>query len=279
MFKKFFSKKNVSSKPVSYAEGKELFDLGVEAANKGNFKLALEYYSKSIEVCDNPAAYLNRARILFKKIRYNEGLNDLQKAKHFDSVQANEFSDQIAREINAAQFYTENYRNGVRDRLLTDYEAQNDIRFIGRRIFCVSFKVQHTGSEHSTYNSPLVEYHFFNELDNVRMFENIKNYPEVEEFLQAYPNDFIQKKLEAPTDHEAYEQAEKILHSFLCSYEEKEMRYIRRSIIYDIHSNLMDKEYGVLRPMGEFCPEVTNEAYEYLIANHSHERGTPVLWF
>ena len=86
MFRKFFSNKTIASKPEGYAEGKELFDLGVDAANNGNFKAAIEYYTKSLDVCDNPAAYLNRARILFKKIRYQEGLIDLQNAKHFDRL-------------------------------------------------------------------------------------------------------------------------------------------------------------------------------------------------
>ena len=144
MFRKFFSNKTIASKPEGYAEGKELFDLGVDAANNGNFKAAFEYYTKSLDVCDNPAAYLNRARILFKKIRYQEGLIDLQNAKHFDRLQGNEFRDQIEREIKVAELYTGNYRNGVRENLIADYVAKNDKRFIGRRIFCVSFKVEHT---------------------------------------------------------------------------------------------------------------------------------------
>jgi len=65
----------------NYKKGKELFELGVAEAQKEKFAMAFEYYSESINACANPAPYLNRARILFKKLRYWEGLQDLLVAK------------------------------------------------------------------------------------------------------------------------------------------------------------------------------------------------------
>jgi len=75
MFGKFFSKKDV--KPDGYEKGKELFELGGKAADASDFQSAFDYYSKSIEACENPTPYLGRARILFKRIRYWEALGDL----------------------------------------------------------------------------------------------------------------------------------------------------------------------------------------------------------
>jgi tetratricopeptide (TPR) repeat protein len=261
---------NVNNRPVQpdgYDEGKRLFELGVAAAHRGNFNEAFAYYSQSIDVCPNPVPYINRARILVKKIRYQEALNDLLNARRVDKSQSSEFLPEIESEIQLVQFFTENYRNGTREKLLDDFRQKSesfyDTLYIARRIFCVSFKVDREG--HRPYNSPLVEYHFFNELDNVKRFESVNDYPEAEEFLQSYPDEFIQKKIQGPIDTETYAKSEAILHQFLCSYDEKDMRHLRRHIIYDIHSTLMDRDYGFLgQGMDSDCPEVIREAVEFI---------------
>lgn len=163
-----------------------------------------------------------------------------------------------------AGLYTNNYRNGTRDKLLDDYK-KNDVLFIARRILCASFKVELT--DYRGYNSSLVEFHFFNELDSIKRFEDLSVYPEAEEFLRDYPDDFIQMKIKANPNPLAYKNAEMLLHNFLCTYNEEEMRYIRRNIIYDIHSRLMDDDYGALGHgvMDSDCPEITKEAYKYIM--------------
>ncbi|WP_456387633.1 hypothetical protein [Profundibacter sp.] len=262
MFSKLFNNRR-PVQPEGFDEGKRLFELGVAAAHQGNFNEAFDLYSLSIDVCPNPVPYLNRARILIKKIRYQEALNDLLKARSVDKAQSREFLPEIDAEIESVQFFTESYRNGTREKLLKDFEQQSDTRYIARRIFCSSFKVDHEG--YRPYNSPLVEYHFFNELDNIKRFEIVSDYPEVEEFLQMYPYEFIKKKIEGPVDTEAYAFAEAIFHQFLCSYGEKEMRYLRREIIYDIHERLLDRDYGYMgHGTMDSKGEITREAAEFL---------------
>lgn len=262
MFTKLFHPRR-PVQPAGFDEGKRLFELGVAAAHRGDFNEALGFYSKSIDVCPNPVPYLNRARILIKKIRYLEALNDLVEARRVDTDQGKEFLAEIDAEIETTQFFTENYRNGTREKLLKDFIEKSDTRFIARRIFCSAFKVDHDG--YRPYDSPLVEYHFFNELDNIKRFEIVSDYSDVEYLLRMYPHEFINKKVEGSVDAQAYVIAEAILHQFLCSYEEKEMRRLRCEVIYDIHERLLDRDYGI---MGHGTPnsqgEITREAAEYV---------------
>ena len=71
MFKRF-KKMSVADRPKGYDEGQRLFNLGAAAAGRERFREAFVFYSKSISACPNPAPYLNRARILVKKIRHKE---------------------------------------------------------------------------------------------------------------------------------------------------------------------------------------------------------------
>ena len=113
----------ISQKANEFQAGKSLFELGVGAANKEDFKTALEYYTKSIDVREDPSAYLNRARILFKRIRFWEGLQDLLKARDLKLEKDRLFiRDEINQEIDFAEAMVGNYRNGIREKLLEDFE-------------------------------------------------------------------------------------------------------------------------------------------------------------
>lgn len=91
-------------KPVdlSYEEGRRLYELGAICASNFKFDEALEYYSRSIDVCPNPAPYVNRAIILCRRIRYHEALMDLLKAKKVDLMQSDEFGAEIDTLVEAA---------------------------------------------------------------------------------------------------------------------------------------------------------------------------------
>ena len=132
----------ISQKANEFQAGKSLFELGVGAANKEDFKTALEYYTKSIDVREDPSAYLNRARILFKRIRFWEGLQDLLKARDLKLEKDRLFiRDEINQEIDFAEAMVGNYRNGIREKLLEDFDQGNDIGPIAMRILEVSFSL------------------------------------------------------------------------------------------------------------------------------------------
>lgn len=265
MFKKF--RKTSPQKPEGYAEGQRLFDLGVAAAAQEHFHDAFLLYSASIEACPNPAPYLNRARVLVKKIRHKEALDDLWQALRLDQEQNQEMISEIEADIKEVSPYVENYRNGTREKLVEDFRAHNelfsDLRYVAQRIWGVTFRG--AGSEYEPYRHPLSEYHFFNELDNVARFEDPDVYPEAKEFLALYPAKFIAQKVNGPVDFAAYSHSEALLNMFLCSYDEPDMRQLRRLMLYDIHEYLLRRDYGdQLWSMTNPQPEVVQSAADFL---------------
>ena len=257
------------ARPEGYGDGKNFFDLGVAAALREQFHEAFLLYTKSIEMCPKPAPYLNRAQILIKKIRYKEAHDDLIEAQKIDQLEGNEFLSEIQGEIDAVLPFVANYHNGVREKLISDIHVHNDsfsdLRNIAKRIFGVSF-----GSSPSAaypFNAPLSEYHFFNELDNIVRFEDVDIYPEAKDFLEFYTSDFIVKKVNEDVDIAAYSRSESLLNEFLCSYDEPDMRMLRRLMLHDIHKDLIIRDYGD-QMFGTFDnpePEVIREA-AYLIS-------------
>ncbi len=264
MFRSFFSGGQKKTRPEGYEEGWKLFELGMAYASRFECSKAIDYYNRSIAICKNPAPYINRANLLGKRIRYHEALQDLKEARRLDATQGKEFTGEIQRELAVAELVTSNYRNGIREKLLADLE-QNDKKYIAARIFCASFDISSLQWEHNSFRSPLVEYHFFNDLDNVIKFDELSSYPEVEEFQQEYPAEFIEHKSSKCPDAAKYREAELKLHSFLCSYQEEDMQYLRRRIIYDIHCKLMERDYGPFwMSMSSDCPGVTKEAADFM---------------
>lgn len=241
-----FKKSRKVTQPEGYEDGKRLFDMAVAAAQQEKFHEAFLLYSESIAACPNPAPYLNRARILVKKIRHKEALDDLIEAQRTDRLQGKEFQSEIRCEIQAVSPFVENYRNGTREKLISDFRSHADsiydLRHVATRIFEVSFGLE-PGALYP-FNGPLAEYHFFNELDNIARFEDVEVYPEAKEFLGLYTTEFIAEQVNGTVDIEAYSRAEATLNSFLCSYDEPDMRQLRRLMLYSIHQDLIIRDYG-----------------------------------
>ena len=263
MFRRFLGGQK-TAKPSGYEEGWKLFELGMAYAQKYECEKALDYYSRSISTCKNPAPYINRANILSKRIRYHEALQDLLEARKLDQSQSNEFHDVLHREIGMCEAVTHLYRNGVRERLIADLQKNGEDYVVGK-IYSSSFGDHHEAWAAGWVLPTFAEYHFFNELDNVKKFDRLDLYPEVEEFLDLYPADFIEMKISSCPDIHAYQKAELTLHSFLCSYPEDKMRYLRRLMIYTLHNRLLSNDYpGILGGLSDPRPAVTKDAYKHI---------------
>ncbi|QHS35584.1 hypothetical protein GWQ43_05610 [Alcaligenes faecalis] len=245
-----------------YEEGKRHFSLGMQCAFQYKTSEAIQHYSRSIILYANPAPYINRANLLGKRIRHYEALQDLLAAQVLDVGQ--EFGREIANELAITQRLTSGYRNGLREQLLEEHSRSDDPSTIAARLFCESFNINPGRWRYNTFDNPFVEYHLFNELDNIVKFEDVKNYPEAEELVEAYPAAFIQHKVKACPDINAYAEIEAQLHSVLCLYEEKDMRYLRRSIIYEIHSKLLARDFGdMYMAFSSDCEGIIKEAMEF----------------
>lgn|GEM_PF-994609 len=244
-----------------YKEGRRLFEEGMAFALQYKSREAIDCYTRSIEVCENPAPYINRANLLSKRIRHYEAMQDLLVAQRLDF--ASEFSDEIERELEIVSALTKNYRNGVRETLVKPSEVE-DPRAIAEAILRESFGLKRFAWENAIFG-PLIEFHFFNELDNIAKFDDLNGYPEVERWLKEYPAEFIAMKVESCPDFDAYRKAEFALHTHLCSYDERDMQPLRRHVLYDIHRKLMTRDFGGFwDALSSECRGITKEAEEFM---------------
>lgn len=259
MFKKLLGG-NKSTNSASHLDGQKLFVLGMAHAVQYDSEKALEYYAKSIEICPNPAPYINRANILCKRIRYHEALQDLRAAQRLDRAQSEEFTGVLRREIALAEALTHMYRSGMREKLLNDLEENGDDFVVGK-IISASFGISHVAWEHGAVPK-LAEFHFYNELDNVKKFDRPNLYPDIEAYLEDYPAEFIEQEVSSCPDIEAYSKAEQIMHSFLCIYAERTMRQLRNLMIYRLHERILDDQYG-FSDLTTNNPAITKAAYKF----------------
>jgi tetratricopeptide (TPR) repeat protein len=261
-FGRIFGNKS-AKEDASHVEGQRLFELGMTCAAQFKTTQAIDYYTRSIAINPNPAPYINRANLLSKQIRHYEALQDLYAAKRLDV--AREFVREIEREIARAEVMTRLYRDGTREKLISDLE-HNSAEYVAERIFCTTFGISAAQWSYRTFDWKLVEYHFFNELDNLVKFEEKTKYESsFTQYIDLFPAEFVDLKVRNCPDVAAYTKAETLLNSFLCSYPEPEMRQLRGGIIYKIHNGMMHRDYDLSEYA--FGNGLTREAAEY-VARH-----------
>lgn len=252
-----------------YERGRVLFEAGMASARAYKCQEAIEYYSQSLMAYENPAPYINRANLLSKRIRHYEAMQDLLMAKRLDL--AWEFSAQIDSELNVVYGLTQNYRNGVRE-TLANPAGSHDCQGIAEAILQASFGITALEWDYGTFDQGLLEFHFFNELDNVVKFDELSGYPEVCDWLAKYPESFILKKVSSCPDHHKYSSVEALLHTHLCTYDEPNMRLVRRHMLYCIHRVLMTRDFGGFwDTLDSECRGLTKEA-EVFVANGQDNR-------
>jgi hypothetical protein len=244
-------------------EGQRLFELGMKAAVEFRSNEAIELYGRSIRASDNPSPYINRANLLGKRVRHFEALQDLLRAQQLDRSQGRQFGVTIAREIATTSALAEFYSNGMQPKLVADLKARGYDYVVGRLI-TESFKIPAIRWEHRMAADSMLEFHLFNDLDNIIKFDDIDAYPEAQELARLYPAEFIELKLAHCPDFDAYSEHEAILHRFLCSYPLDQMRRIRRLMIYEIHEQLLIRDFDDVHSLSSSCNGITREAEEFI---------------
>ena len=233
----------------NHEEGNRLFQIGMQHASKYECSKAIEYYTKSIAISPNPAPYINRANLLAKRLRYREAFSDLSEAQRLDQRQGNQFAKELSREIMRALMVSHHYHNGMREQLISDLEESDETSHkntIAEKIFCASFQIPYFPLFHGRSPRNILEYHFFNDIDNIIKFDEISSYPEVDEFRSLYDPRFIEMKVKHCYDPAAYTIAEIKLHAFLCCYDLTDMQYLRRTMLWNIHEGLLNMDYDVI---------------------------------
>ena len=250
----------------NHEEGQKLFELGMIYASQYKCSDAIKYYTLSIQAHDNPAPYINRANILGKRIRHFEALQDLLRARRLDKEQNDEFSHEINRDLALAVALTNNYSSGQRDKLIDDLK-KNGAAYVANRVLCASFGISQSKWEYDALSGTFLEYHYFNELDNIGKFDDLNNYPEAARPLELYAPEFIKNKVDSisASDLDAYQLMERQLHAFLCSYDENDMQHVRRHILYEIEQKLMARDFGEFwDSLDSECNGITLEAEEFI---------------
>ena len=244
-------------------EGERLFQLGMQSAVAFRSNEALDYYTRSISASANPAPYINRANLLMKRIRHYEGRCDLEEAARLDAQQGREFTSEINRELNWAKVMSANYENGTRDKLIADLRS-SDHSIVAQRIICASFDISQDRWDYNTFPRDLIEFHLFNDLDDLEKFDDLTKYPEAQELIEFYDRKFIEKKVSSCPDTSAYNIAQAKLHNFLCSYDLEDMVLLRRHMIYRIHDRLLAKDFGDLYDaLDSDCNGIIREAEDF----------------
>lgn len=219
------------------AEAHPLFEHDAASALECSTQEAIDLYTRSIATSSSPTLYLNRARLLSKRLRHFEALQDLQQADQLDRAQGQELSAEIARELASAQNLTAFYHNGVRETLPTPSDGANP-REIAEAILQDAFDIAPAAWDNNLFDDRLLTYHFFYDLASVVRFEDLEAYPEVVEWARTYPPELIVEKLANCPDTTAYHIAERKLQTYLCCYSEADMCLLRRMMLYSLFTRL-----------------------------------------
>ncbi|MBS1832376.1 MAG: hypothetical protein JST65_06680 [Acidobacteria bacterium] len=251
-----------------------MFELAMQAAVQFRSNEAIDLYTRSITACPNPSPYMNRANLLMKRIRCREALQDLLEAKRLDDRQGRQFGNELSREIGWARTLSSNYDNGTREKLIKDLRA-SDRDTVAERIICASFGIDKLQWEYNSFDRELIEYHLFNDVDDIAKFDDVRSYPEAAELTRAYDPRFIEQKVARCPDQRAYQDAQAKMHNFLCSYDLTDMIQLRRYMIYRIHAKLLAQDFGdFYDALDSDCTGVLREAEEKF---PGRGRGT-ALW-
>jgi tetratricopeptide (TPR) repeat protein len=259
----FGGKEGADSSSAAYGEGRRLYNIGKYHAGRFETDKAMEFYNKSFEANKRPEPLVDRAHIKMLRIRHHEALLDLLEAQRLDAVNENGCQKEIMPRLAKLSVTTQPYKNGTREKLIEDLR-RNGRGYVAKRIVSTCFKLKPEQWDTNPPASPMLKHHFFNEIDNIAKFDSRGSYPEIERYVDLYPGAFIAEQVRLCPDMQDYFATEMKLHTFLCSYEEQDMRNVRSDMLYLIHSAMMWADYGheCFSAGSDNC--VIREAREYL---------------
>lgn len=246
MFGKFFGG-DKSRNSLAHQDGQRLFQEGMSAASKYHTAEAIALYTKSFEVNPNPAPLINRAKLYRWRILFSEAIQDLETAMRLDKQQGNEFSIPIAQELRECKAISQNLFNGKKELFVADLKAKG-FDFVAGRFADSIFDG----------NGQLLGYHLVNEVDNVKKFENVKDFPSVETLLKNWMKDqsTIDSVLSDPSLSREYLEKRKLFEAMVCVYDYKDMAKLRDVIVRKI--------WCLLNP-----PSQMQSIWEYSLRNPS----------
>ncbi|GAM01850.1 hypothetical protein [Sphingomonas parapaucimobilis] len=224
MFRKLFGTGGVPQTPA-YEVGQQLFSDGMKAASEYRTAAAIALYTRSFEVNPNPAPLINRAKLYRWRLLFGEAIRDLEIAMRLDKQQGDEFSIPLAKELRECKLIAQNLFNGKKDLFVTDLRSKGFDHVAGRIADSIF-----------DGNGQLLGYHLVNEVDNIKKFETISDFPSVRTLATNWMRDqrMIDQVLANPELSAEYHEKRVLFEAMVCVYDYPEMAKLRDTIVRKI---------------------------------------------
>jgi tetratricopeptide (TPR) repeat protein len=220
LFKKWFGLGG--NGPSNHETGKDLFQRGMAAAIKYRTSEAVTLYTKSYEAAPNPAPLINRAKIYRWRLMFDDSIKDLETATNLDKKQGNQFAVPLSRELRECRLLAQNLYNGKRSLFIADLKDKG-FEHVAGRIVDTIFEG----------NGKLLGCHMVNEVDTVKKFENIADFPSIDTLVNNWmqDQDIIDQNLSDQSLALEYQPKRLIFESMVCVYSYKDMAKLRDTIV------------------------------------------------
>ena len=223
MFRNLFG--GGSPKSAAYQEGQNFFEQGMEAASEYRTAEAIALYTKSFEISPNPAPLINRARLYRWRLLLEEAIRDLESASRLDKQQGNQFSIPVGEQLRECKILAENRFNGKRELFVEDLRS-NGFDYVAGRIADAIFQG----------DGQLLGYHLVNEVDNIKKFEDLDDFPASKTLLQNWMKDqrAIDQALANASLQNEYMKKRLIFEGMVCVYDYADMAKLRDTLVRKI---------------------------------------------
>ncbi|MEL1251907.1 hypothetical protein [Aurantiacibacter gilvus] len=223
MFRKLFG--GGAPQSSTHEAGQHLFQQGMKAASEYRTAEAIALYTRSFETNPNPAPLINRAKLYRWRILFEEAIRDLETAMRLDKQQGDEFAVPLMNELRECKLLAENRFNGKRGLFIEDLRSKGFDHVAGRIADSIF-----------QGNGQLLGYHLVNEVDNVKKFENLSDFPSVKTLLTNWMKDqrVIDQALADPRIRGGYGPKRDIFEAMVCVYDYADMAKLRDTIVRKI---------------------------------------------
>lgn len=218
----------------------------MKAASEYRTAEAMALYTKSFETNPNPSPLINRAKIYRWRLLFEEAIRDLEIAMRLDKQQGDQFSIPLGQELRECKFLAQHRLSGKRDLFITDLQSKG-FDYVAGRIADSIFEG----------NGQILGYHMVNEVDNVKKFENRRDFPSADTLLTNWMKDqgVIDQALADPAISAEYRDKRTIFETMVCVYDYPDMAKMRDTLIRKIWCLLNPPsqmqsiwEYGLRNP-------------------------------
>lgn len=225
MFRKLFGGGGGAPQSPAYEAGQQLFEDGMKAASEYRTAAAIALYTRSYETNPNPAPLINRAKLYRWRLLFGEAIRDLEIAMRLDKQQGDQFAMPLGNELRECKFLAQNLFNGKKDLFVTDLRSKGFDHVAGRIADSIF-----------EGNGQLLGYHLVNEVDNVKKFETLSDFPSVKTLVTNWMRDqrVIDQALADPELNAEYREKRVLFEAMVCVYDYPEMAKLRDTIVRKI---------------------------------------------